>query len=388
MVKFLKFKIFNPEEDEIDFDIFTKFSLQMFRLLFFKFNPLRESSTLMEKLVFYARLAYYRLSLCACFVAFFLMVAHTVTHSDNLEEAAKSFPNFCSVVLMSLKGFATFIRRDEIWKIFLEFKKMNERRVGKNQTYQVKKYLDDYHFYMIAYTTVFLLISLPVVYPIIPFVIDGSMKYSIQYWWWFDPYQRAIFPFVTLWINFIVYANLMFLLACDSLLYALLTIISMEFDILKSDLLEIGKMKKNERDEKIKDLIDHHNSLLNISGKLQNIYSLTFLLALAISSLILCSVVFQLSIARENLVETYSFYVPYVFLLGGQTYLLCLFGQRLIDSSESVADGIFLCGWEDIDDIKFKKNLILIILRAQRAKRLSAMDFTSIALRSFTTVNY
>ena len=385
MAKLWKLKIFNPEEDEINFDVFTKFSLLIFRFVLFKFMPLPEGATLRQKVVHFARLNYYRFTLVLCFIAFILMSSHTVVNADNLEEAAKSFPNLCSVALMSLKGFATFLRRDDIWKIFQELIDMEERRVGKNKKYQVKKYLDAYHFYMILYSAVFVFISLPVYFTIIPFIMDGTMKFAIQYWFPFNPYRLAVFPFVTFYIDFVVYSNLMFLLATDSLLYALLMIVSMEFEILKSDLYEIGLIPENERLEKIKRLTDHHNKLLDISGKLQNIYSVTFLLALAISSLILCAVVFQLSIKVD--LELYSFYVPYVFLLGGQTYLLCLFGQKLIDSSESVAEGIFESGWEDSDDIVYKKQLILIIMRAQRAKKLSAMGFTDIALGSFTSVS-
>lgn len=189
-----------------------------------------------------------------------------------------------------------------------------------------------------------------------------------------------------LWIDYIAYFLLMFLLASDSLLYALITMISMEFEILKSDLLEINLVPKPRRTEKMNELTDHHNKLLDISDTLQNIYSLTFLLALAISSVILCAVVFQLSIVSVNF-ETTSFYVPYIFLLGGQIYLLCLFGQKLIDASESVGDGIFYSGWEDTDDNSFKRRFILLILRSHRAKKLSAMGFADIALKSFTSVS-
>lgn len=386
MAKFWKLKFFNPQEDEINFDDFTKFAFLMCRIVFFKFMPLSKSATLKEKVGHYARVSFVRITLVLCAVAFYLMVCHTVVNADDLSEAAKSFPNVCSVILMSLKGLASFLRRDDIWSLFHEFVEMNDRRAGKNRKYQVKKYFDEYHFYMISYATVFVLISLPILYAAIPFIVNGTMKMPIQYWFPFNPYNHKIFPFVLLWTFFIAYVNLMFLLGTDSLLYALLTVVAMEFEILKSDLLEISSIPENERSEKIKDLIDHHNKLLDISEKLQNIYSLTFLLALAISSLILCTVLFQLSIISFDL-EAYSFYVPYVFLLGGQTYLLCLFGQKLVNASESVADGVFHCGWENFDDIILKKQLILIILRAQRAQRLSAMHFTDVTLASFTSVN-
>ena len=42
----------------------------------------------------------------------------------------------------------------------------------------------------------------------------------------------------------------------------------------------------------------------------------------------------------------------------------------------------------DLDDNEFKKNVVLIILRAQRPMRLTAMGFADISLETFATVRY
>lgn len=100
----------------------------------------------------------------------------------------------------------------------------------------------------------------------------------------------------------------------------------------------------------------------------------------------MCFVAFQLSPARNDF-STYTFYIPYLSMICGQILLLCVFGQNLKDSSEAVADGVYDSGWEDFADNDFKRQLVIIILRAQRPKRLTAMNFAEISLTSFTSVS-
>ena len=73
-----------------------------------------------------------------------------------------------------------------------------------------------------------------------------------------------------------------------------------------------------------------------------------------------------------------------------QTCVLCYYsyGQKLMDSSVGVADEIYGCDWTDLDDNEFKKQMITVIIRAQKPMRLTAMGFADISLETFTTVKY
>ena len=100
----------------------------------------------------------------------------------------------------------------------------------------------------------------------------------------------------------------------------------------------------------------------------------------------MCFIAFELSLASAK-VATYAYYMPFLCMTVGLIFLLCVFGQKLIDSSEAVAEGIYDSGWEDFDEHAFKKQFILILLRAQKAKKFTAMNFATISLPSFTTVS-
>lgn len=77
-----------------------------------------------------------------------------------------------------------------------------------------------------------------------------------------------------------------------------------------------------------------------------------------------------------------------IYCLGhiAQFFLWCIFGTELAHHSSSLAHYVYNCGWEDIDDNQFRKSLMLVILRAQRPKRLSVKNLTYLDLATFLGV--
>jgi hypothetical protein len=68
--------------------------------------------------------------------------------------------------------------------------------------------------------------------------------------------------------------------------------------------------------------------------------------------------------------------------------LQCDYGQMLKDASLSVADGIYESGWENLEDEKLKKMLMMIIMRSQKSSALTAMKFNEINLEQFAKVKF
>lgn len=144
-------------------------------------------------------------------------------------------------------------------------------------------------------------------------------------------------------------------LCTESMLYALITLISMEFDFLKTDLMNLHYFPIHERSRKVNNLIELHNKLLDISDNLQKIYQSSFLMSFVISSALMCFIAFQLSTAGND-ISKYAMYVPYFMAMSCQILLLCVFGQKLINASESITEGIYNCHWEEFSDNALKKH--------------------------------
>ena len=383
----LKLEVFNTSEDEITFESFTRFSLLLFRTLWFNFKPLQSDASLKEKFKYHAKVNYNRVCLFGFLIDGLFIMAYAIINANDFESASIALTNSLFVALICLKGFVTLFHKDDIWNIFHEFRSLQERRVGLNQKYEIKKFLDEYHFYMKIYTIPHMAVLLPVVSSIYLYLVHGTMDLGIPYWFPIDIYRHEVFPFALLFVEWVAFNITIMLLSTDSMTYAIITVIVSEFHVLKVDLMDIKFAPKHERAKQFQDLTDRHNKLLDLCDKIQEIYSLTFLFTIFISSLIICSALFQLAVVAINSYNI-AFYVPYMCLIGGQTLLQCLYGQKLIDASESVANGVYDCGWEDFSDNTFTKQLGLMILRGQKAKRFTALSFASICLESFTKVKF
>lgn len=359
----------------------------MFRMVLFTLEQLKDDKSVARKVVHFTRIAYYGFCLFAFPVAITMIVAYVAVNSADLIRALGALPNAVTIALIAFKGFVTFINRKQIWTLILKLKAIFEDRPCESVKSKVKEHLDHYQKHVRPYAVTFILTGIPLAIPVLPYVLFGTMKETADFWFPFDPYTRGTFPLVLFWIDWITWNSTATLLGSDSLFFALTALVTMEFDILKRDLMAAMALPNEQRMKIMKSLVDHHNKLLELCGDLNEIYSPTFLASFVITSLSLCFVAFQLS-AREVSFEIYSFCIPYLLLLSGQIYLVCAFGQNLIDAEEAIVEGIYESDWEDIVENPFKNQLVLIIQRSQRAKKLTAMGFAEVSLASFKTVSY
>lgn len=379
--------IFNIPEDEINFESFINLPLRIFRLIFFDFYPLKENSSLKEKIVFYTRSVGLKFILTSFLVTIASYVACLFTNQDNVYDASGGVQNIASSICITIKPFAIYFNMEKILQMFEELSAMMEDRVVDGKVHRRKPYLDTYQRIIMAYSILFVMCSLSCVLEIIPFLINGSTNLTVQLWYPFDMHQREFFPLAWLSVNWVGYIMVFGLLSSDALLYGLITVLVMEFDFLKLDFMTINFVKNENHDVKkkrLRKLISKHEKLIELTGNLQEMYSSILLIVYIIVSIIICLCAFKTLLATQ--MSTLLFYGTVIGIMVGQVLLLGFYGQKLIDSSESIADGIYNCGWENFEDDDFKKQCALIMLRSQKACRLTALDFFEVSLDSTTLV--
>lgn len=385
MAEYFKVKMFNPSEEEINFDSFIKFTLFCFKLVFFDFAPLTASSSNREKYQNTAKICFCRMCLFVFVLAIISMCNYSLFIAEDFVTASRNVPTVVNALQFTFTTYILHFRRKDIWNIFEDLRGIFADHDAENAKYKIKQYLNGYHFLIKIYASTFALVFLPVLFPTFNYMITGIMKPTVNFWFPFDPFTPSTFPFALFWANFVTWTFLVFKLSADSLIYALITVIAMEFDILKADFMDIKQIQKIQRIDKLKILIERHNKLLKIADKLQNFCGMIFFVSFVISSLVICYIAFSISTANDF--STFFFYTPYFFMILGQMLLLCVYGQKIWDSSASVGDGVFNCDWEEFQDVAFTKHLILIIVRAQKPKRLTGMGFFDVSLASFTSVS-
>lgn len=381
-------QLFNQREGEIVFETFTLFPFFAFRTMLFTIEQLRGDESFFERVKHLGRVNYYRFCLIILPPSAIMIWGYAAVNASDIIEALSAVPNGMFVTLVSSKGIVTFLKRKQIWKVFLELKQIFEDHPNESVKSKVKEHLDTYQRKIKVYAGTFIMTWLPIAFPVVPYLINGTMSVTVDYWFPFDPYTRRWFPFVLFWGDWISWNSLATLLASDSLLFALVTLVAMEFDILKSD-FQVAISSFQITNDTTKSLIDRHNKLLDICDSLSDIYSPTFLSAFVITSFNLCLVAFQLSTGQTDIdvISFYAFFVPYLAMLSGHAYLICDFGQNIIDATASIAEGIYESDWQDIKDESFKRQLLLTMQRSQKVNKLTAMGFAEVSISSFTNVS-
>jgi hypothetical protein len=162
--------------------------------------------------------------------------------------------------------------------------------------------------------------------------------------------------------------------------YTVVSLISLEFRLLSEDFRQFKGDQKE-----LRELIEKHNKLMNLSDQLEELFSGFFLINYLNGSFILCITTFQSAIAK-NISEAGAFF-NYCLAQLIQLFIRSFYGQQLIDSSSQVANAVFECGWEKFADLRTKKALLMIMMRAQRPSKLTTMKFSTLSLAQFMNVS-
>lgn len=385
MAEYFRVKLFNLTDEEITFESFIEFPLKVFSILLFDINPLSENATLKTRAKYYAKMFYNSVCLFNLVAATYQFAAYAVYHSDDFAVLASSLSYVLTTILVSAKMLVLFRRKSDIREIFEDLREISNCRVHSNRTYGVKGYLDAYLRIAKVFSAVSFTACLMVFFPpLLNFIVFGAMKPALYFWFPLDIFQMSTFPITLFWADYTAYNSSSFQSATDLTLYAMITVVAMEFDILKTDFMHLGSEAKFQEPQKLSNLAKRHNKLLEVSAKLQEIYEFAFLISFVISSIIICSVLFQVTTTQAGSAN-YAHLGPYLFTLVSQIGLLCFFGQKLKDSSVGVAEGIYACDWTSFDNDE-RKEIVLVMIRAQRQQTLTAMNFAEVSLESFKNV--
>lgn len=194
----------------------------------------------------------------------------------------------------------------------------------------------------------------------IPFALDSTAKYVIYFLW-------------SYWISA---TYCMCGVGSDFMFFSTITLLCLEFESIKEEF----KKKINE-DEDLKILIDKYDRLIQLSNDLHAIFENYLFFYISQSSIIVGLICFQL-VATDDFLR----FIPYLFVTLNQLWLLCYFGQKLLDSSSSISMGIFESSWFNVKGLQNKKNLIFIIQRSQKPKIFNARGYATITLETFKGV--
>lgn len=370
----------------VQFEEFISFSQTFFKFVTFEFPEISKAKNHREHIkILLSDIFFWFSSINVClFVS--LSAVSALSKSFDMKALTFSMPLLTSTSLVVVKCLTVYCNKGNISDILKHLKGVFPKEKAKQIKYNIRSYFQSYKLFARIYAFLFMVPCVCVMaIPLITLASSGRKTFPLNTWIPFSSERDEVYAVAYLWTIWSCANSVIILIAIDTLMFVLITLISMEFHVLRVDFMDLKNVEGTKVMKETGKLIQRHNDLIEYSGKLENIFSPSFLYNFVQSSFVICLTAFQYTTSSEA--SQFLFNGSYCAAILNQIWLLCYFGQKVVDASEQISSGAYNCGWENINSVKVRKALIMVIERAQSTTRLTAMNFTEISLKSFTTVS-
>lgn len=222
--------------------------------------------------------------------------------------------------------------------------------------------------------------------PIVKFLVSGIWinKLPFENWFPFDEYDPRCYNFILLLEIFCSITTLAVLFGADMCLISFVTLISMKFDVLCHRLHQLEDSGSIDVHNKFIELIKLHKTLIRLSKNVEKIFTVPIFINFFGSSIFI-----GLNLYQATLGTNFANYLRSANLVTAsmlQIFLICYYGDKLTSAAENLTNAVFNSGWnKQMRDRKYF--LVMMIQRSQKPTVLSALKFSAVSLRSFTTVS-
>lgn len=328
-------------------------------------------------------------NLSICMLMFVFYVKNNLTRLELITENV-ALPGYG--VLAIVKSISILLRRAEFQDLVDTLTELFPKNKEDQKAFNIRSYFRGYK--LVEQVSAFL-ITLAclgfIVVPIGKFAMTGIWirKFPFENAYPFDEYDEKFFAPIFVWTCFNMSTCLMSLLGPDLILYAFITLISMNFDILCTRLRRLKDVPTAETAKKLVKLVKLHRTLIRLSDNLEQIYSPSIFINVFGSSVLICLAGYAASTA----VDVYMVLKFTQLLVGSlvQVMIVCYCGTKLTDASLKVSNAAYDCGWNGEwkrkESREIKMALLMMVQRSQKPTVITAYKFTVVSLNAFTTAS-
>ncbi|XP_053690971.1 odorant receptor 85c-like [Sabethes cyaneus] len=221
---------------------------------------------------------------------------------------------------------------------------------------------------------------LPLVSMLVNYLANAVLEKELPYfmWYWYDWNKEGYYEltfFHQIWGGF---DSAVFNLCTDLMFCAIILLLCLQFDIIAYRL----KNATNDYRELVS-CIELHQAVVDLSDQLESIFSPSILVNFVGSSVIICLVGFQ----ATSEISAFDLFKFILFLISSlvQVFLLCYYGNKLIEASSQIAYSAFEGNWY-MADARYQKSLLFVVTRAGKWQKLTAMKFSVVSLASYSAI--
>ena len=367
----------------IKLEDFFVVQLKFFKLVgldIFPKKPASKGEIVLQKLM---RIYFY-----ICIVGFILLSIqygiHILNNITNMHVVILTIPNFIIFPYNCSKSILFFVNRKKIinllenLRISFPTSKVDQQNSGLDSELK--------WFQVFCKTFIFLsffAVSLVITTTLFYFFYFKVRKIDSEIWFPFDHFANDFnFLCAVNWIIWAAYNSIFILCAVDTFLCAMFLILSIEFRIIGQSLK--NAINANELDN-LRKILVRHQELIKIDEEIKKIFSPIFFYFFLLGSIAISSSIFLISTTSD----TTSLFSALFHALGTfcNVFVYCSFGEKLITESEGIAVSIYDSNWYEIDDIRAKKAIQLVLFRSQKACTLSGYGLVTLSIDTFAIVS-
>nr|AYN64401.1 odorant receptor OR11 [Rhyacophila nubila] len=351
---------------------------------------------------------YYRLQriyyICSVANLFPLMVGEFTylvmsfrTDEDRFLETVDMLPCFILSVFAYLKTGILITKRDKVRSLVVDLEKIWPDSDEKEVKKIVRDNMSVAKKFCVIYMTMTNAIS--TTYPCLPlagiayncimryiFHRDykwndrASMPYIIWYPFDWTPLKVYIPTYISqifagFWVSSCVCST-------DCFFCILVSQVCMHYQLLQRNIENITKNTSISEQEKLKNIVEYHNQLYSFSERIEEIFSATLYVNFASSSLMICIELFSISIAPMPLALKYALFLGSSV---GQIFLMCIYGDKLIEESGKVSESAYNSDWTT-GSRSLRHGVLMLMTRARKPATVSLLGFTTASFTTFSSI--
>ena len=358
--------------------------------------PLTRREKILAKLKFY----YVRFIVVNLILMNVSLIKFIMENYENLKMVRSALSNFVLGLMVTIKTFHFVWNRKRIKKVKDNLEKLFELSYNSySDRYQRTLKLINISqkvYIFLVFGTEMMFFSIPIIQNIVQLVNGSDHWDRILYHQSYIPFSYeplTVYISVYLWVKYIGFLLDVYLVVNEIFFDTLLVLLSAEFNNLAHE-LENFDFTDCQQDQEFKKLINKHCELFEISGEIDSIFKFSLMVTFLGSTIFLTFSMFQLFLSDDllhsllendvfDLIKFSSYFNAS--LLG--IFLFSFFCQVLTTSSERVAFKIMQSNWSECSDDTMKKNIQMVLLRAQKPLELTALGFFGINMEVFTYVS-
>lgn len=360
----------------IDFSAYRKIICKLFKVVAFDTKVLSEATNSKEKLKIYFKNSFF---LFCVFngVVYHLLTCLNLYKIGNARTFTACLTTVAAVLPLIARNFAVFTHKSQMAELICEIHPIYTQRDNVQHYAKMFKRYTIYAIFVSILSPILIYLT-----PITEAIFTGKLTVPFVSPFYEKTLSIYAYPIALLWSIWSFCVLSLITMTSDLILYGFITIISIEFEMLRRNFENLkGQLTVEAR---LRLLIDRHIQLSNYVTKLENIFSFSLFTSFITSSFVICFCAFQASIVTE---VTESFEMAFFCVISLQLILIqCYFGHLLKTASERLTSGIYDCGWEEMRDFAVTKGFVLIMKRAQKPTVITMMKFADITLYQLSTV--